>query len=410
MITRHSVVLHRDDELSAPVTLDYVEEALEGVQRRFQSRTVLRPQIDLGAYRWASVVDWIDVEFVLGRPSQHWRLNDRIERLTGSKEYPKALDVGSGGTSTHYRLRVQEPDLGDVRKVLEDLKGEYGFASPAVVVGIEVSIDAYPHEQGEDARARLYGVLVRHFYPTTKWLTTGMKWPRFTPGRVDTDLDYVVARNGRDAFLDIQNRMTPSSDRPALYGSTFYLGAKDDPVAMWRIQNKVFDKQNKAAGTWKDLSEEETRIRIEVTLGPDGCRQAGIGAFDKLATVSFTKLQMAFFQFQLPTFAVYPPGSTEISARPVRAVSQRVEETRRQRFLTAGVLGLQIREDARWDHLRLKRDYFLSWHKARGSKMPKRSRVGAGAYGTHIAYEGLTRAVERALAGLQRRIRRQMLE
>lgn len=409
MFPARTVTIYRNDKLDAPVTLQYTEETLRSSQRRFEGRTVLCPQIDLDAYRWASVVDWIDVEFVLGRRSQYWHLNDRIEGLTGRKEYPKALDLGPGGTASRYQLRVQEPDFRGIREVLADIEKEYGFASPAVVVGIEVSIDAYPHEPGEQARARLYGVLVRHFYPTTKWLTTGRKWPRFTPGLVDEDLDYIVARKQGNGFRDVQNRMTPSSDRPALYGSTYYLGEKDDPVAMWRIQNKVFDKQNKAAGTRKDLTEEEKRIRIEVTLGPDGCRQAGIADFNEMAAISFTTLQKSFFQFRLPTFAVYPPGSAGLSARPVRAVKQHVEETRRQRFLNAGVLGLQIREDARWDHLKLQRKYFLSWHKARGSKMPKRDRVGAGPYGTHINYQEMARVIERALAGLQRKVRREMM-
>lgn len=408
MIPAYAVILHRDSELDAPVRLDYVEEPLRSSQRRFEGRTVLRPQIDLDAYRWASVVDWIDVEFVLGRPSQHWKLNDRIERLTGRKEYPKALDVGSGGTASHYRLRVQEPNFSALRPVLADIEIEYGFVSPAAVTGIEVSIDAYPHKSGEDARARLHGVLVRHFYPTTSWLTAAMKWPRAMPGIVNKSGDYIVARNQQDPFRDIQDRMTPSSDRPAPYQSTYYLGEKDDPRAMWRIQNKTVDKQNKATGTRQELTEVEKRIRIEVTLGPDGCKEAGLADFDGLADFSFAGLQKSFFQFRLPTFATYPRGSLKVSSRPVAAVRERVEETRKQRFLNAGVLGLEIREDARGDHLKLRNSYFLSWHKARGSKMPKRNRVGTGPYGTHINYQEMARVIERALAGLQRKVRREM--
>lgn len=409
MISTHAVILHRDSELDAPVTLQYVEETLRGSQRRFEGRTLLRPQIDLDSYRWASVVDWIDVEFVLGRPSQHWKLNDRIERLTGRKEYPEALDIGPGGAASHYRLRVQEPDFSVLGRVLADIEGEYGFTSPAAITGIEVSIDAYPHNPGEEARARLHGVLVRHFYPTTRWLTAAMKWPRAMPGIVNkSGGDYIVARNQQDPFRDIQDRMTPISDRPAPYQSTYYLGEKDDPHAMWRIQNKTVDKQNKATGTRRELKEEEKRIRIEVTLGPDGCREAGLADFNGLAEFSFTGLQKSFFQFRLPTFGTYPPGSLKSSSRPIAAVEERVEETRKQRFLNAGVLGLEIREDARWDHLKLQKSYFLSWHKARGSKMPKRSRVGTGPYGTHVNYQEMARVIERALAGLQRKVRREM--
>lgn len=408
MISTHAVILHRDGDLDAPVRLDYVEETLRSSQKRFEGRTALRPQIDLGAYRWASVIDWIDIDFILGRRSQFWQLNARIKRLTGRKEYPKALDVGSGGTASRYRLRVQEPDFNVLRRVLADIEGEYGFASPAAITGIEVSIDAYPNNPGEEARARLHGVLVRHFYPTTRWLTAAMKWPRAMPGIVNKSGDYIVARSGQDDFRDVQDRMTPSSDRPAPYASTFYLGEQNDPHAMWRIQNKTVDKQNKATGTRQELTEEEKRIRIEVTLGPDGCREAGLADFNRLADFNFTGLQKSFFQFRLPTFATYPHGSLKSASRPVAAVKERVEETRKQRFLNAGVLGLEIREDARWDHLKLQKSYFLSWHKARGSKMPKRSRVGTGPYGTHVNYQEMARVIERALAGLQRKVRREM--
>jgi hypothetical protein len=400
--------MYRSKKLDAPVELEYVEETLRGAQRRLQARTVLRPLIDLGAYRWAAVVDWIDVEFELGRPSQHWKLNDRIEAMTGRKEYPKGLDVGPGGTASRYQLRVQEPNFSVLRRVLADLEGEYGFASPAIVVGIEISIDAYPKDPGEEARARLYGVLVRHFFPTTKVLTGGLKWPRFTPGVVN-GTDFIVARNEADPRLDIVDRMTPSSDRQAPYTSTFYIGERADSRAMWRIQNKVLDKQNTAAGTRLELAEVEKRVRIEVTLGPEGCREAGIIEFDLMTKFRFTELQKGFFQFMLPTFGVHTPALSGSSTMPPSSVKNSVEETRRQRFLQAGVLGLQIREDAKLDHARLNKGYFMSWHKARGSKMPTRSRIGAGAFGTHIAYKEMARVIERALAGLQRKVSREMM-
>jgi len=407
MIRTHAVILHRDKTLDAPVVLEYTEETLRSAQKRFWGRTALRPLIDLDAYRWASVVDWIDVEFELGRRSQHWQLNKRIEDVVGRKQYPKALEVGPGGTSSRYRLRVQEPDFRVVRALLADIEGEYGFASPAVVVGIEVSIDAYPHHPGEEARARLHGVLVRHFFPTTRVLTGGWTWPRFVPGLVKP-ADYIVSRNAADPRLDIVDRMTPSSDRSPTYTSTFYVGEENDPRAMWRIQNKVLDKQNKAASTREELNKEAKRVRIEVTLGPDGCRDAGISDFDGIREFKFTEMQKGFFQFMLPTFGVYNPTRGDSSMMSRSAVKNRIEETRRQRFLNAGVLGLQIREDAKLDHLRLNKGDFLSWHKARGRKMPKRSRVGVGPYGTHIAYKEMARVIERALAGLQRKVRREM--
>lgn len=219
------------------------------------------------------------------------------------------------------------------------------------------------------------------------------------------ETDYIVGRNTYDIRLDVIDRMTPSTDRSVLYESTFYVGEKDDPRASWRIQNKVLDKQNKAAGTRDHLSEDKKRIRIEVTLGPDGCRETGLHAFDGLADFNFARLQKNFFQFMKPTFGVFPPYGARAQSS---AVKMRIEETRRQRFLNAGVLGLQIREDAKEDFRKLEMPNFKSWHKTKGSKMPRRNRTGVGPYGTMVAYEELTRVVEWALAGLQRKVKREM--
>ncbi|MBY5379352.1 hypothetical protein HFN10_00600 [Rhizobium leguminosarum] len=402
----HEVTLYREKGNKAPVALSYGEETLRSSQARLINRTTLTPQIDLEAYQCRAVVDWIDIHFELSRRTQYWHLNDRIEKLTGRKEYPEALDFGDGKTATRYKLRVQEPDLKNVRTVLDDLESAYGFVAPASVSGIEISIDFYPEKPSEEARARMHGVLVRHFYPTTRVLRSSRMWPRFMPGSVKST-DYTVSRNDSDSSLDIGARMTPGLDRPALYGSTYYVGERDNPRAFWRIQNKVLDKQNKAAATWDELPDDKKRVRIEVTLGHEGCREIGLGKFSDLETLKITRLQKGFFQFMKPTFAIIRPANSRAGSA---AVKQKVEEYQKQRFLNAGVLGLQIREDAKGELRALEMPKIRRWHRTSGSKVPPKVRAGAGAYGTMIAYEELTRMVERALAGLQRKVRKEMGE
>lgn len=406
MSKHHCVTIYKSKRRDVPVELSYIEETLRRSQSRFVNRRVLTPVIDLDAYQWAAVVDWIDIEFELTRRTQYWKLNERIERLTGRKEFPEALDLGPGRTATRYRLRMQEPDFEVVRKVIDDLNTEYGLDAPARIVGIEVSIDAYPKEPSERARALLHGVLVRHFFPTTRVLTDSRTWPRFYPGLVD-ETDYTVGRNVEDARLDIINRMTPGVDRPVLYGSTYYVGKKDDPRAFWRIQNKVLDRHNKGVGTYTELPEKKKRVRIEVTLGTVGCREAGLYGLNGLRTFKFTRFQKSFFQFTKPTVGMHSLGGAGAHSS---AVKERVDDIRKQRFLNAGVLGLQIREDARGEFRKIELPNLKGWHKMRGSKMPKKGRTGAGSYGTMVVYEQLTRVVERALAGLQRKVRREMVE
>lgn len=400
----HQVILYRDKGNTEPVTLRYTEQTLRSSQARLVNRTTLTPQIDLEAYQCRAVIDWVDVHFELSRRTQHWHLNDRIEKLTGRKEYPEALDSGEGKTATRYKLRVQEPDFQNVRKVLDELESVYGFVAPATISGIEISIDFYPKTPSEEARAQMHGVLVRHFFPTTRVLRSNLMWPRFMPGSIKKT-DYTIGRNESDESLDIGDRMTPGLDRPALYGSTYYVGERDDPRAFWRIQNKALDKQNKTAGTRDELPDDKKRIRIEVTLGQEGCREIGLENFNDLETLMITRLQKGFFQFMKPSFAIVRPGS----ARPrSAAVKRKVEEYRRERFLNAGVLGLQIREDAREELRALHLPGIKKWHRTRGGKMPPRARTGVGPYGTMVVYEDLARVVERALAGLQRRVRKEM--
>jgi hypothetical protein len=400
----HAVTLYREKGNKDPVILTYVEETLRKSQARLVNRTALTPQIDFDAYQSRAVVDWIDIQFELSRRTQYWKLNDRIEKLTSRKEYPEALDLGEGKTATRYKLRVQEPDFQTVRKVLNDFESKYGFAVPARVTGIEISIDFYPLKPSEEARARMHGVLVRHFFPTTRVLTGKLKWPRFMPGSIKKT-DYTVSRNESDSSLDIGDRMTPEMDRPALYGSTYYVGEEDHPRAFWRIQNKVLDKQNKAAGTRDNLPEDKKRVRIEVTLGHAGCREIGLIKFSDLETLPLTRLQKGFFQFMKPTFAMIRPGGAQPGSA---AVKRKIEEYRRERFLNAGVLGLQIREDAKEELRALHLPGIKRWHRKQRSKMPPKARTGVGAYGTMIAYEEMARVVERALDGLQRRVRGEM--
>lgn len=400
----HEVTLYRARGNKDAVVLAYAEKTLRSSQARLVNRTSLTPQIDLEAFQCRAVVDWIDIHFELGRRTQYWKLNEQIEKLTGRKEYPEALNLAAGKTATRYKLRVQEPNFRTVRKVLNEIEGKYGFATSAHVVGIEISIDFYPLKPSEEARARMHGVLIRHFYPTTRVLKSNRMWPRFTPGSMKKT-DYIVGRNQKDDSLDIGNRMSPGTDRPALYGSTYYVGERDSPRAFWRVQNKVLDKQNPSAGTRDELPENRKRIRIEVTLGADGCREIGLKNFSDLETLPLTRLQKGYFQFMMPTFAIVRFGGVRPGSA---AVKRKIEEYRRERFLNAGVLGLQIREDAKdelraWEMPNIRR-----WHRAKGSKMPPKMRIGSGAYGTMIAYEELTRVVERALAVLQRRVRGEM--
>lgn len=88
------------------------------------------------------------------------------------------------------------------------------------------------------------------------------------------------------------------------------------------------------------------------------------------------------------------------------AVKRKFEEYRKERFLDAGVLAPQVREDTREELRALEMPTISKLHRRSGTKMPIRMRAGTGAFGTMVAYEELTRMG--ALTGLQRKVRREM--
>lgn len=109
----HEVTLYREKGNKAPVALSYGEETLRRSQTRLINRTTLTPEIDLKAYRCRALVDWIDIHFELSRRTQYWHLNDRIEKLTGRKEYPEALILATArqlpDTSCASRSQILRP-------------------------------------------------------------------------------------------------------------------------------------------------------------------------------------------------------------------------------------------------------------------------------------------------------------
>ena len=71
---------------------------------------------------------------------------------------------------------------------------------------------------------------------------------------------------------------------------------------MWRVMIKQIDQQSIAAGTRRELPEEEHRVRIEVTLDFRELHKLGITTLAELKTFRYQTFQRGFFQFRLPTF------------------------------------------------------------------------------------------------------------
>lgn len=188
--------------------------------------------------------------------------------------------------------------------------------------------------------------------------------------------------------------VTTVDNQPALLGATFYAGAKHS-ASMWRIMVKSIDQQNVAAGTRKNLSEEEHRVRIEVTLDFRELQRLGLTTLAELSAFRFQTFQCEYFKFTLPPFR--DPKSPDNARHSTKAI----EACRRVKFLRAGVVGLREMDKA----------FVLGHEKGRakmrgrlGIKLAPRKRTGRGNSSTLVSYEALTRRVVTALRHLGKRM------
>jgi hypothetical protein len=191
-VTTHTVTLYRSKDLNDPVDLHYTETDLRKSQARFLHTRVLEPQIDLRAYRRRAVVDWIDLDIALNAHTQFQWVNEIVDGVLGRKAWVIAVD--DPRSDDHFRVRFQEPDFAEVREVLKRIDARYGLSRPTAISRLELSIDFYPQQPGDEARARMHGTLVRHFLPPDGTLAINDDWPGFVPGP-KKGRNYVVGRN-----------------------------------------------------------------------------------------------------------------------------------------------------------------------------------------------------------------------
>jgi hypothetical protein len=293
---------------------------------------VLKPDLDLSAYRFKVVFDWIEFEVHLGRTTQAQHVQSVLRRHLDRNSLITPIDPGPGDTFTRCAIKIQDPpNMAFVAEIYRDLVGVYGEAEGSRVTAIEVSVDAYPRVPSDDAREQLLGAMQR-----TIWTGRDI-WsdPECRPR--------TVARRGEKAVVKLTPKpeeagtrccaSNPHNHRSPFVDGTMYLGRRDGDF-MIRVMDKVKDKQ-RPDGTLEHLTDQRKRVRIEVTLR--GCELLSMGNTDvpSLRQLKVAALKKRFFQFRLPAFQV---------TSPVRKASEATrnffEGRRAQTYLTNGVIGL----------------------------------------------------------------------
>jgi hypothetical protein len=378
--------------------VDYDLFALANKQRRLIDRFVLRPAIELTSYTCRAVIDWLDLEIEVGTPTQHQWVGRIAGRITGRRPFVEALNPGLGKAATEFRIRLQEPELASIRKLLAEIGESKGGVESAVLAGIEVSLDFYAKDEQELSRAKLYAVIARHLTFDILKMSNNARRPR-SYGATGRTLSLVKTFD-RNRTRMLQELEEAASDHPPALHSTFYIGEKDDPDIMLRLQHKVTDNRNPQAGTFDALDKEEKRVRLEVTLGGLAMQKFGLRTLNDLESFKFTLLQDNCFRFRLPTFG---PLTTTPKAT-MGHIGRYQDRVRLQKFLVSGMIGLDALDGGRVE-LALSRRGEVRLHlKSMGKRVKRSTRVPAPV-DLSIAWDEMMRKVEQALRHLGERVK-----
>jgi len=391
-MTPHSTVLTAV-KFPAAYTLTYIEQPTGKKQSRFQNRVCLKPQIDLKAYKASAVVDWADIRFRTVKHTQWKWIKHFIDLAIGERVFVEKNELDDDGKYRDFRVRIQEPVTGDLLKAEEAVKAKWGLQQPAEIVGLEVSVDFKPRKPSDEARALMFGVLVRSHLPSRNVIDKPLDRPRFAWDDGDDATAYVLGYNKRhpdrsDVFL-----LDPGKDRPATIDSTYYAGAKGTRSS-WRTMIKLLDKQNIATGTREVLPEEKKRVRVEVTINEDELTEMGIRTIRDLASFKFQRFQGSYFTFVLPTFpdlACQPEGSQPL---------KQLRERRLQRFLNAGAVGMEA-----WDEAWRRKKKQMRKETLKSDLPLVKTSIMTGNSSSLMDYNELTRKVIYALRDIDPRMR-----
>ncbi|WP_449396779.1 hypothetical protein [Devosia riboflavina] len=374
-------------------SLRYQNVPLSKGQARLAGRTMLMPELDLKDYTCRAVLDVVTVTFTLSRPTQFRYVQRELEALVDRKPHVEPHLPDPGGVAAVFTATIQEPTLKLLRECRGVLASKFGEAQEPIVNELEVSVDFTPRIASDASRARMVAVLVRHLYPARDLYGRISTRPRFSWGSTKRQNSFTLKRSqikldDGDVLLNTAGDAVPPVD------ATYYLGHRK-VGALWRVMDKVIDRQNHNSGTFVALSEHQKRARVEVRLDQLELRRLGVTALDDLMSLRLARLQGCYFKFMLPTFSARE-GNKNMADR-------HWDRERATRFFNAGVVGLRAMDESRNEKRKNHRPDLLRHLRAHGIVSPTPDRNGRGAYGTFIAYGDLNDRVSMALRKLEER-------
>jgi len=376
------------------LTLTHSLYPLPSSQARLRGRIALVPDVDLNAYRFRALVDWVEFKMQFGRGVQVQQVQPILNKIFGRNCHIDGQDEGPGKVFTRCKIRVQEPkNLALVAEAHLALVAAFGETASSEITGIEISVDAYPNAPSVTARAHLLGAIQRTIWTERDIWTNSKSRPRMIyakDGKSDVEKLSPAAGSDRTgkASIDPTKHNSPKMD------STMYLGAQYDEISI-RIMEKVMDQQH-PDGTRTDLTEDSRRVRIEVTVIGSALHHLALTDVASLKDITFTRLQKRFFQFKLPTFSLREP-----IRKGVDFAHNHFAAMRAQTYLNAGVVGLMAMDAARDRQRRKIRPRVKTLYGEMG--LPKHVLLQERQAPALVSYEALNRKFALAFQQLSKR-------
>ncbi|WP_299987673.1 hypothetical protein [uncultured Ruegeria sp.] len=397
-----STTLSPLDPLRPVRELTFVESEVGGKQARFRDRRVLTPTLDLKGFRFKAVVDFVVVRVFTNRTQFQW-IQQALRTVLPRDSWITSINPGRGTRADEFDIRIQEPQsTAVVAEAIAAVGAKRGERRAPQIREIEFSLDVYSRDGAEDKREQMIGLLQRTYYAATDRWADELDMPRSTaaitaqPGSATTT-EYLPPVMGEKREDSLTVRPSPEEFRSPFLDGTMYMGEKGTS-GMIRIQNKEKDQQNPSKGAFKQLTEDQKRARVEVTLKCRDLHDLGLYELPDLKGFKYTKLQKKFFQFMLPTFA----NLNNKRSPAIHAANGLEEEKRAEIFLKSGLLALMRRDEVWEEHVRSTRPEVKKVF--RRNEWPIiQNRVGRGATSNVIAYEALNKEVSTAFRHLGER-------
>jgi len=236
--------------------LTYGAKKLAGCQRRLDGRWLLQPDIDLSKFTCRAVIDWVEINFETVLPTRILELRRLMAPVFGGRK-PYCVPMQDSDTTlprlerfrrkSHlFVLRVQEPDFAQIAAALIAIARRYQLSADPRIPAIEVSIDFTPKTPCDWDRLAMVLVLGRHLLPTAHdVISCKADRERFSWG--DKKFDTVSFGTDQERINRDVLPLSLTGDQAPFADATLYIGAKSGPV-MWRIMDKVIDRQNRGKG------------------------------------------------------------------------------------------------------------------------------------------------------------------